>query len=239
MTDLQSGAPPTTVPRMERVEVVSSPGSFANPAPLGLLGYGMSTVLLSLSNVGWFELGPMVLAMAVFFGGIAQMIVSIMAFRRGETFSVTAFGGYAFLWLSFAFLLIGNQNGWWSTQNSSTALGWYLLLWSVFSLGMMTASLTAPRVLTGVLGLTVALLAILAVANWVGSSTLTKVGGWEGLVTGAAAMYTAFAFLINETLARDVLPVGKPLLQAPAAAPQVPRQRSSHRSTTPAQEVRS
>ncbi len=237
MADLQYGAPPSAVSPMERVEVVSSPGSFANPAPLGLLGYGMSTVLLSIANVGWFELGPMVLAMAVFFGGIAQMIVAVLAFRRGETFSVTAFGGFAFLWLTFAFMLLGNQNNWWSTQNSSTALGWYLALWAVFSLGMTVASLSAPRVLTGVLALTVALLALLAVANWADSSAWTKAGGWEGIVTGAAAMYTAFAFLVNESLSRTVLPVGTPLLTAPAAAPQVPRQRSARPTTTPAQEV--
>ncbi len=225
MATTDPGLTTTTVPHLERIEVTAPPGTFANPAPLGLLGYGMSTVLLSLSNAGLFDLGTMVLAMAVFFGGIAQLVVATLAFRRGETFAVTAFGGYAFLWLTFAFLLIGGQHGWWPTANSSTAIGWYLMTWAVFSLGMMLASMSAPRVLTWVLALTVALLAILAVATWTGSETLTKTGGWEGLLTGVAAMYTAFAFLINESLGRTILPVGAPLASPPAPAPLPPRQR--------------
>ncbi len=196
------------------LEVQLPPTPLGNPAPLGLLGYGMSTVLLSLANAGVYDLGTMILAMAVFFGGIAQLVVAIMAFRRGETFAVTAFGGYAFLWLTFAFLLIGQQHGWWPVANSATAVGWYLFVWAVFSLGMMLGSLVAPRVLTYVLALTVLLLLLLAVAYWAGSTTITKVAGWEGIVTGASAMYAAFAFLLNEALGRTVLAVGKPVVSA-------------------------
>jgi len=180
--------------------------------PLGLLGYGMSTVLLSLANAGVYPLATMVLAMAVLFGGLAQTLVALMAFRRGDTFGVTAFGGYSFLWLTFAFLLIGQAHGWWPVENSSTAIGWYLFLWSLFTLGLLIGSLVAPRVLSLVLALTFVLLLLLAIANWAGSSGLTKLGGWEGVVTGASAIYLAFAFMLNEMFGRTVLPVGDPLV---------------------------
>lgn len=190
---------------------------YANPIPLGLLGFGMSTVLLSLVNAGVFELGTMVLAMAVFFGGIAQTIVAVLCYRRNDSFGVTAFGGYSFLWLTLAFLLIGGEFGWWPVANSGTAMGWYLFLWAIFTFGLFIGSFVAPRVLTLVLTLTWILLLVLAFANWTESETLTRIGGWEGVATGVSAMYLAFAFLLNEMFGRTVLPVGEPLVGSPAA----------------------
>lgn len=196
---------------------VSAPGEgFANPVPLGLLGYGMTTVLLSLANADVYESGTMVLAMAVFFGGLAQVLVALMAYRNNNAFAVTAFGGYGFLWVTLAFLTIGADHGW-AEANSGTAMGFYLAIWAVFSLGLMAASAVAPRVLTGVLALTVILLTVLAVANWADNATITKIGGWEGVATGAAAVYLAFAFLLNESFGRTILPVGEPLAQATEA----------------------
>lgn len=185
---------------------------FADPLPLGLLGYGMTTVLLSLANANVYESGTMVLAMAVFFGGLAQVIVATMCYRNNNMFGLTAFGGYGFLWITLAFLTIGAEHGW-AGANSGTAMGYYLGMWALFSFGLMAASTVAPRVLTGVLALTVALLAILAVANFVDSSTLVKIGGWEGVVTGASAVYLAFAFVLNASLHRSALPVGGPLVR--------------------------
>ncbi|MBK5228874.1 MAG: acetate uptake transporter [Actinobacteria bacterium] len=186
------------------------PEGFADPVPLGLLGYGMTTVLLSLANAAVYEAGSMVLAMAVFFGGIAQVIVAIMAYRNRNTFALTAFAGYGFLWITIAFLTIGGIHGW-AGADSSTAMGFYLLMWAIFTFGLMIASSVAPRALTGVLVLTVILLSVLAIANWTESATIVKIGGWEGVLTGASAIYLAFAFLLNETFGRTVLPVGDPL----------------------------
>lgn len=199
-----------------RITALPSP-AYGNPLPLGLLGYGMSTVLLSLANAGVYELGSMVLAMAVLFGGIAQTIVAILSFRRNDSFAVTAFGGYSFLWLTFAFLLIGQQNGWWPTANSGTAMGWYLFLWAIFTFGLLIGSLLAPRVLSLVLALTTILLLLLAVSSWMGNATLGQLGGWEGVATGASAIYLAFAFLLNEMYGRTVLPVGNPLVRPSGA----------------------
>jgi len=191
-------------------EVSAPPEGFANPLPLGLLGFGMTTALLSLANANVYPAGSMVLAMAVFFGGVAQVIVSIMAYRNNNTFAVTAFAGYGFLWITLGFLTIGANHGW-ADANSGTAMGFYLLIWAIFTFGLMIASLVAPLVLTGVLALTVIALSLLAIANWAGSTTITKIGGWEGVLLGALAIYLAFAFLLNETFGRTVLPVGEPL----------------------------
>lgn len=186
----------------------------ANPIPLGLLGYGMTTVLLSLANVGLFPVDGMVFAMAIFFGGIAQAIVAVLLFKKGDSFGVTAFAGYAFLWLSFAFLNVGVGNGWWNVTNGE--VGAYLLIWALFTLGLVIASVVAPRVLTIILALTVILLASLGLGALTGSEALTLFGGYEGILTGALAIYLAFAFLINEMYGSDVLPAGKPF-RAPRA----------------------
>lgn len=181
----------------------------ANPAVLGLLGYGVSTVLLSLANSGLYPVDGMVLIMGVFFGGIAQTLVAIMAFRLGDTFGVTAFGGYSFLWLTFAFINIGGINGWWTV--SSTAIGWYLLLWMVFTIGLVFASAVAPRLLTIILILTAVLLGSLGLGALTGNAAISLFGGFEGVLTGALAIYLAFAFLINEMYDKSVLPIGAPI----------------------------
>ena len=181
----------------------------ANPAVLGLLGYGVSTVLLSLANSEVFAVDGMVLAMGVFFGGVAQTLVASMLFRLGDTFGVTAFGGYSFLWLTFAFINIGAINDWWTV--SSDAVGWYLILWMVFTIGLVIASVVAPRVLTVILVLTAVLLGLLAIGSLTGNTTITRLGGYEGILTGALAIYLAFAFLINEMYGKTALPVGAPL----------------------------
>lgn len=180
----------------------------ANPIPLGLLGYGMSTVLLSFANIGSYPVGGAVLAMGMFFGGVAQAIVAIMLFSKGDSFGVTAFGGYAFLWLSFAFINLGAGNGWWKVSDNE--IGAYLLIWAVFTFGLVVASTVAPKVLTIILVLTVVLLGSLGVATLNGNSSLSKFGGYEGVLTGALAVYLAFAFLINEMYGKEMLPIGKP-----------------------------
>lgn len=180
----------------------------ANPAVLGLLGYGMSTVLLSLANSGLYPVDGMIFAMAIFFGGAAQTIVAVMLFRLGDTFGVTAFGGFSFLWLSFAFLNIGAVNDWWTI--TSDGIGWYLLIWTVFTIGLVIASTVAPSVLTIILILTVILLGSLGIGALTGEAAISTFGGYEGVLTGALAIYLAFAFLINEMFGKSVLPVGKP-----------------------------
>lgn len=181
----------------------------ANPAVLGLFGYGMSTVLLSLANSGIIAFDGVILSMALFFGGAAQTMVAAMLFKLGDTFGVVAFGGYSFLWLSFALINVGAFREWWTVEPA--AVGWYLILWMVFTIVLVIASTVAPRVLTIILILTVVLLGSLGIANITGNAALALFGGVEGIVTGALAMYLAAAFLINEMHGKAVLPVGSPM----------------------------
>lgn len=104
----------------------------ANPAVLGLLAYGMTTVLLSLANSGIIPFDGMIISMALLFGGAAQTLVASMLFKLGDTFGVVAFGGYSFLWLSFGLFNLGGNIEWWT--NSTTAIGWYLIIWMIFTI---------------------------------------------------------------------------------------------------------
>ena len=180
----------------------------ANPAVLGLLGYGMTTVLLSLANSGIIPFDGMILSMAFFFGGAAQTIVAAMAFKLGDTFGVVAFGGYSFLWLSFGLMNFGAFREWWTVDSQS--VGWYLLVWAVFTIFLVFASTVAPRVLTMILILTVILLGSLGIGALTGNAALSLFGGYEGILTGALAMYMAFAALLNEMWGKNVLPLGAP-----------------------------
>jgi succinate-acetate transporter protein len=180
----------------------------ANPSVLGLLGYGMSTVLLSLANSGIIPVDGMIIAMALFFGGAAQTMVAAMAFRLGDTFGVVAFGGYSFLWITFGLINFGAVREWWAVD--SGAIGWYLIMWMIFTIFLVFASAVAPKVLTIILSLTVVLLGSLGIGALTGNSSLSTFGGYEGILTGALAMYMAFAALLNEMWGKQVLPLGTP-----------------------------
>ncbi len=184
---------------------------FGNPAPIGLLAFGITTFLLSMANAKQYDVGAMNLSIAVFFGGLTQLIAALLAYRRNDTFGLTAFGGYGLLWITLAFTMLGTEHGWW-VASSTTAMGWYLFAFGVFGLGVAIASLAHPRFLTVVLTLTFALVFILSAADFTESAGIREFAGWEGVVTGASAVYMAFALLINESFGRTVLPVGRPLV---------------------------
>jgi succinate-acetate transporter protein len=180
-----------------------------NAGSLGLFAYGMSTVLLSFSNVGSYPSGGAILSMALFWGGMAQVIVGLVESAKGNTFGFTAFCGYGFLWITFGLINIGAGNGWWKV--SSKEIGMYLFLWAVLSFFLMMSSTKAPSLLTIILLLTVILLLLLGWANYHGASSgFIKIAGWEGVLTGGLALYLGFASLIGETVGSN-LPVGQPI----------------------------
>src|SRR6056297_2603924 len=119
--------------------------NLSNPAPLGLMGFGMTTVLLNLHNAGLFELDTMILAMGICYGGIAQIIAGIMEYKKGNTFGTTAFTSYGLFWLSLVFLFVFDYKDVWSTSPTGETLGWYLFMWGIFTLFMFLATLKAPR----------------------------------------------------------------------------------------------
>lgn len=199
-------------PPIEREQAVRPESALGNPVPLGLFAYGMTLCVLALALIEFYPVDAMVLSMVVIFGGLAELGVSVVSARRGETFTTTVFAGLGFLYVTYGFLLIGGQHGWWPVAANTTALGWYLLTWAVFAAAVTIASVVVPRVITAVLGLSAVMLVVLAIATWSTSSGLTQFVGWWGLVTGVLSIVAGFGLLLNETLRRDVVPVGAPLV---------------------------
>lgn len=174
-----------------------------NPAPLGLMGFGMTTVLLNIHNAGFFPVGSMILAMGIFYGGLAQIIAGIMEFRKGNTFGTTAFTSYGLFWLSLVFILMVKE-----PATSASFMGWYFFMWCVFTFFMWFGTFGKNRAIQFVfLSLTV-LFFLLAVRDWTGSAAVGALTGWEGIICGASAIYTAMGEVLNEAKGREVLPLG-------------------------------
>jgi len=179
----------------------------SNPAPLGLMGFGMTTVLLNLHNAGLFGLGTMILAMGIFYGGLAQVIAGIMEWRKGNTFGTTAFCSYGLFWLSLVALLVMPKMGWGSAPGNP-AMAAYLFMWGVFTAVMFIATLKLNRALQFIFGSLTLLFFLLALGDLTASSTIKHIAGYEGIVCGLSAIYTALAQVLNEVYGRTVAPVG-------------------------------
>jgi succinate-acetate transporter protein len=179
----------------------------ANPAPLGLLAFGMTTVLLNLHNAGLYELNAMILAMGIFYGGTAQVIAGIMEWKKNNTFGTTAFISYGFFWLTLVALIVMPKLGW-AAPASSMAMASFLGLWGFFTLLMFIGTLKLSKALQVVFGTLVVLFALLAVGDATGNALLKTIAGYEGLVCGFAAIYTGMAQVLNEVYGKKVLPLG-------------------------------
>ena len=181
----------------------------ANPAPLGLLGFGTTTVLLNMHNAGIFALGSAILAMGVFYGGMAQIFAGWMEWKKGNTFGAVAFTSYGLFWESLVLLVLMPAWGW-TEATSPGGMAAYLWTWGVFTFFMWFGTFKSSRALQVVFLTLWILFLLLGLGEVVGGdagSTITKVAGWEGIVCGASAMYTAAALILNEVFDRTVLPV--------------------------------
>ncbi len=178
----------------------------ANPAPLGLLGFGLTTVLLNIHNAGFYPLNSMILAMGIAYGGIAQILACWMEYKKGNTFGMVAFGSYGLFWWSFVLLLILPKMGL-AAPPDPVSLAAYLFMWGLFTLVMFFASLKLNRGLQVVFITLTVLFFLLSAGELTGNSTLTLVAGYEGIFTGLSAVYVGLAIVMNETYKRDVLPV--------------------------------
>lgn len=178
-----------------------------NPAPLGLLGFGLTTILLNIHNTGAFPLGPMILAMGIFYGGLAQIIAGVMEWKKNNTFGTTAFTSYGLFWLTLVGLLLIGKFGWYE-GDSASFMAWYFLLWGFFTFIMFIGTLRLSRALQVVfLSLTI-LFVLLAIRDWTGNEIIGKIAGWEGIFTGASAVYAGLAQILNEVYGRVVWPIG-------------------------------
>ena len=180
--------------------------TYANPAPLGLTGFALTTWLLSMVNAGWYAptAMPMVLAMAFAFGGTAQFVAGVCELPRGNTFGFTAFCSFGAFWWSFALFV-----AFFHTAVPPAVVGWYLALWGVFTLFMWFATFTANRVVGTVFFLLWITFFLLAAGEWLGSALIRATGGYTGLLTAIAALYLAAAEMLSETAGREVLPIGR------------------------------
>jgi uncharacterized protein len=179
----------------------------ANPAPLGLLGFGMTTVLLNFHNAGFYELNTMILAMGLFYGGCAQVIAGITEWKKGNTFGMTAFTSYGLFWITLAALLILPKAVPGLTATTPAALAAMMVAWGAFTAVMFVGTLRLNRALQIVFGSLTVLFGLLAWGFFSGNATITQIAGYEGIFCGASAMYTGLAQVLNEVYGRTVLPL--------------------------------
>ncbi len=170
----------------------------------------MTTMLLSFINAGIIASGATmaVLPMAAAYGGLAQVLAGMWEFKRGNTFGATAFTSYGCFWFSY-YLLVDVFLAKATPATVSPFVGLYLFMWGLFTLYMFVASLAGPRALWVVFFLLFLTFWLLAFGAWAGSggATWTKLGGYVGILTALAAIYTSFAIVTNANFKRTILPV--------------------------------
>jgi succinate-acetate transporter protein len=187
----------------------------ANPAALGLVAFGLTTVLLSLINAGVLPPGgePVVIPLAITFGGLMQIIAGLAEFRVANTFGATAFCSYGAFWWWFALLLLFAGNGLINLSAAGPTVGVALMLWGVLTLYLWISTFRLSRILFAIFLTLWVTFFLLGIGAATGNAGLTHTGGWLGLVCGALAMYGSFGLVTNATFGRTVLPLGeRPIL---------------------------
>ena len=191
----------------------------ANPAPLGLLGFGVTTILLNFAHNA--TLGPldgMILAMGIVYGGLAQVIAGLLEFRKGNTFGTVAFTSYGLFWWSFVFLNMLPRFSLGYSLPSNEALMAYFFMWGLFTLAMFFGTLKTNRALQFVFMSLAILFFLLTTRSALSAYTstakadidmFTRIIGIEGIITGASAVYLAIAEVLNEVHGKTVIPIGQ------------------------------
>ncbi len=178
----------------------------ANAGPLGLLGFGMTTVLLNLHNAGIIELSVVILAMGICMGGLAQFIAGLMEFKVGNTFGATAFTAYGLFWWSLVIILV-NPPALGGLEADGRSMGFYLLLWCIFTLFMFIGTMKANHATQIVFFTLMLLFLLLAIEKFTGSEALGRIAGIEGIICGASAIYTAVAGIVDGEFNKPIMPV--------------------------------
>ncbi|MGI4728950.1 MAG: acetate uptake transporter [Janthinobacterium lividum] len=192
---------------MKEIDELVIRDSSANPGPLGLFGFGMTTVLLNLHNAGFFDLNSMILAMGIFYGGTAQVIAGILESKKNNTFGMTAFISYGFFWLSLVGLIVMPKLGW-IPAASETAMASYLIMWGIFTGLLFIGTLKQNHALQIVFATLTILFFLLAAGDATGNKSITHFAGYEGLICGFSAIYTGAATLLNDVYGRNFWPLG-------------------------------
>jgi uncharacterized protein len=180
-----------------------------NPAPLGLLGFSLTTILLNLHNVGLFGLNTAIISMGIFIGGLSQIIAGIQEFKKENTFGATAFTAYGFFWLTLvAIWLLPRSEQFADLKSDKLVMGWFLLIWGIFSAFMFVGTLKMNLSIQIVFGSLVALFLLLAAGDFSGIEIITQVAGVVGIFCGSMALYLGMAQVLNEVYQKNVLPIG-------------------------------
>jgi len=180
----------------------------ADPGPLGLAAFALTTFVLSMFNAGLVSKAgePVVLGLALAYGGVAQILAGMWEFRTGNTFGAVAFTSFGAFWISFwAFVTFFEDSV--PAEHAASAVGLYLIAWGIFTLYMFVASLRTTAAIAAVFALLAATFFLLGIGNANESEGLVEIGGWFGLATAVAAWYASFAAVTNSTFGRAVLPV--------------------------------
>jgi len=185
-------------------------GDKANPAPLGLLGFGMTTVLLNIHNAGFYPLGSMILAMGLAYGGLAQIITGIMEFKKGNTFGTLAFTSYGLFWWSLVILLLLPNFTLLDpavVAPGDPAMAAYFFMWGMFTFLMFFGTLKSNRAVQFVFSSLTVLFFMLTAVRLTGNADLLIITGIEGIICGASAIYTGIGEVLNEVYGRTILPL--------------------------------
>ncbi|ADI73837.1 GPR1/FUN34/yaaH family protein [Methanohalobium evestigatum Z-7303] len=178
----------------------------ANPAPLGFTGYGIAAFLLSLTFIGVYPVGSMIVSLAIFIGGIAEILAGLQAWRRGDVFAGTAFAAYGLFWPTFAFLVIFESTAM-VAGPTPMAMVAFLGIFGIYTLGLFIATLgIGSRAIQFVIGTLFLLFITLAIGN-AGVAMMTTIGGYIGAISGLAGIYTALAMILNEVYGRTIAPI--------------------------------
>jgi succinate-acetate transporter protein len=204
-TNLQPGQQP-----LETANSIASAHAsiIADPGPVGLAAFAMTTFVLSVVNAGLIDksVEPVVLGLALFYGGLVQLLAGMWEFRKGNTFGALAFSSYGAFWLSFFYYVSYIAAGI-PAAHVGSATGLYLLAWTIFTAYMTVASVrTSGAVFIVFVLLTLTFLA-LTIGALAGSSGFSMIGGWLGILTAILAWYASFAGVTNSTFKRTVMPV--------------------------------
>ncbi len=186
--------------------MVKEEDTTSNPAPLGLMGFGMTTVLLNIHNAGIYGLGSMILAMGIFYGGLAQILAGIMEWKKGNTFGTTAFTSYGLFWLSLVALIVLPKMGWGAAPEKSAMVA-YLVMWGLFTAVLFVGTLKLNGALQFVFASLAVLFFLLALGDYTDNATIKLIAGYEGIICGLSAIYTALAQVLNEVYGKTVLPI--------------------------------
>ncbi|AKB23389.1 acetate uptake transporter [Methanosarcina sp. WH1] len=179
----------------------------ANPTPLGFTGLGLSAVLLSLSYIGVYPVDSMIVSMAIFLGGFAQVFAGLMAWKKGSVFGGTAFCAFGLFWFSLAGLILMPEIGW-IAGPEPMSLAAYLFLWGIYTFVMLIATLKlGSKAIMFVFVTLFLLFMLLAIVNATGNAGLLVIAGYDGLIMGLGALYTGLGEVLNDAYGRKVVPI--------------------------------